>query len=107
MQPAEKDPLYHFLIASEIVFSQKDQEQIHAIRLNSVVTSKTLNLPARMVGKAQQSAQIQFFQRMGDETINVRDVVIITITNLGLMTEEEFQQPPEGMKLQEKPKNED
>lgn len=106
MNQKTKDPVFHFLITSEIVFSPKGMEQIHSIRLNSVITNKDGNLPARMVGRAQQSAQLQFHKRMEDPEIVIHDVVIMNITNLGYMTEEDFQSPPEGMKLQVVPKNE-
>ena len=46
-----------------------------------------------MIGKAQQSAQLQFLRNMGEEevpNVEVRDVAIVNVVNLGVMTEEEF-----------------
>lgn len=92
---------HHFMVTGEIMFGVKEQEHIHSIRLNAIVIGDTDQIPVRMLGKAQQSLQLQFYQRMNDTSIEIRDVVLIGFTYLGFMTQEEFQKPPEGTEQKE------
>lgn len=86
---------HHFLVTGEIVFVMKDSEQINALRINAIVNGNTNQIPVRTISKAQQALQLQFYQRMDDPEVDIRDVVITNITYLGHMTEEEFHLPPE------------
>ena len=90
---------FYFLVAGEILFKTND-DQTGAIRLNALIDSTTKNLPLHKIGKAQQSLQIQFFEKANDPNIQVLDVVVSNISCLGLMTEAEFRAAPEGMTLQ-------
>lgn len=101
MNPSEKH--HHNLIVGEIVFKERNQENVHSIRVNGVLVNADREIPVRMLGKAQQILQLNFHQRMQDENIEVLDVVLTNFIYLGYMTQEEFHKAPEGAKLQEKP----
>lgn len=98
-------PRYHHMIAGKIIFELKRENQkegepadIHAVELNAVVTTSDGKVTAAVLGKAQQSLQIHHMTRAGDQAqfIQVVDVIILNICNLGLMTNEEFNYlPPE------------
>jgi hypothetical protein len=105
---------FRFLVAGEIIFNQADSDVTHSVRLNAMIAHTDVNLPARLIGKAQQTLQMLLFKRMGESAeaadiampkITVHDVVILNISNLGWMSEEEFNAPPEGTVKQEKDKN--
>lgn len=104
---------HRFLVAGEIIFNQADSDTVHSVRLNAMIAHTDVNLPARLIGKAQQTLQMLLFKRMGESAeaagiampqINVHDVVILNISSLGWMSEEEFNAPPEGTVKQEKTK---
>jgi hypothetical protein len=100
---------FYFLVAAQIIFvipdpEGKDDPNMSTAFINGVVTNDRDLFPSHLVGKAQQVAQMQFFKRLGDEApkVQVIDVVIVNINNLGYMTEEEFTAAPAGMVKQEK-----
>jgi hypothetical protein len=103
------DRKFFFMVAAQIVFSVKLDEAnpenvaMNAVSLNGVVTHSEDKVPAKLLGKAQQVVQLQFAKKMGDDMpkINVVDVVILNIMNLGYMTDEEFSATPDGTKQQE------
>ena len=93
---------HHFMVAGQVVFSKKDEPQVHVITLNAILTGESTPIPIRAIGKAQQAVQMQFYERMQDPTLVIRDVVIVSFMYLGDMTEEEFKEPPEGTAIQPK-----
>lgn len=99
----ENNRKHHHMIVGEIVFRDSAGENVNAIRVNGVMMDDSRNIPVRLLGKAQQILQLNFHQRMQDETLVVVDVILINFMYLGHMTQEEFAQAPEGMQLQEKP----
>ena len=93
---------YH-LVAGLVMFGNPETEQIGSLTLNTVLRSDSQNVPVRQIGRAQQALQMIFRQKTEDETSQIVDVPIMSISYLGFMTEEEFQAPPEGMVKQEMP----
>lgn len=98
----ENQKHHHHLIVGEIVFKQKDHDNIHSVRVNGVLIDPGRDVPVRLLGKAQQILQLNFHQRMQEENIEVLDVVLTNFIYLGHFTQAEFHQVPEGTKLQEK-----
>lgn len=100
---------FHFMVAAEVIFSfptEENEVAINTARINGVVTHDKDTIPTHLLGQAQKLAQMQLFKRLGDEapSVNIVDVVIINLMNLGYMTEEEFNAAPEGQKRVEMPK---
>lgn len=93
--------LFYYLVAGKVVFTSG--EDVNAVEINAVVTSKTQSIPVRGIAKAQQALHGQFIARMGEEAakIVVRDIVILNMLPLGKMTAVEFHAPPEGTELTE------
>jgi hypothetical protein len=96
---------FHFMVAAQILFTLKEGEQtaINTATVNAVVTHDKDVVPARLLGKAQQAAQMQFIKKLGEEAPNVQvaDVVVLNLMNLGYMSDDEFAAAPEGQKQQE------
>lgn len=97
-----KQQHYH-LVAGLVMFGNPETQEIGSLTLNTVLRSDSQNVPVRQIGRAQQALQMVFRQKTGDETTQVVDVPILSISYLGYMSEEEFQAPPEGMTQQEMP----
>lgn len=96
---------FHFMVACQVVFAVQDagETAMNTAFINGVLTNDKDVFPSRLLGKAQQIAQMHLFKRLGEDAakVNVIDVVIMNVMNLGYMTEEEFQAAPEGTKQQE------
>lgn len=95
-------PQHYHLVSGNVVFNTADEQNMGSLALNTVLRSNEGNVPARAIGRAQQALQLQFFEKTGDPTLKIVDVVIIAVSHLGLMTEAEFNAPPEGMVQQER-----
>lgn len=100
----EQQQTHHYhLISGEIFFRHKNSEEILTTRLNGVLADPNREIPVRLLSKAQQILQLQFFQMMGDEAkdTNVVNCVILNFSYLGEFTSAEFHKEPEGTVLQE------
>lgn len=91
---------YYFLITGQILFKTANDD-VGTVLVNAVVTNETSDVPSRLIGKAQQALQLNFFKMAEDPTAEVINVIITNWTSLGRMTETYFLAAPEGMKLQE------
>lgn len=103
MNTEQPEQHYH-LVAGNVVFNTAEgpNQMTGALTLNTVLRGPTKNVPARQIGRAQQALQMLFFEKTGDPTVEVVDVVIISINHLGFMSEAEFNAPPEGMVQRER-----
>jgi hypothetical protein len=100
--PDANQKLHHHLITGKIVFSEPNSDVINVIELNAVVAHTDKNIPVALIGRAQQTLQLQFFNRMENPELEVRDVVISNFCYLGELTQAEFQAPPVGNIQQER-----
>lgn len=103
MNQESKQRKHYNMIVGEIVFKGGNDDNVNAIRVNGVMLDDSRDIPVKLLGKAQQILQLNFHQRMQDENVVVLDVVLINFLYLGHMTQEEFNQVPEGTQLQEAP----
>lgn len=95
---------YYSLITAEITFQLPENPEIFTQRLNGVLADAHPEITAKLIGKAQQIAQLQFRKRMDDSAIEILDVVILYLAPLGRMTESEFQgTAPKEDKLKPQP----
>lgn len=82
---------YHFLVCAEVTFINENSEQ-HAAgvaRVNCVVQSDTELFGVKQIAQAQQLAQAVLDRKLKEEVTAI-DVVLISVNNLGNMTDEEF-----------------
>lgn len=98
------DKKHYFLIAGIVLFSfpagEGEEPTISSVPVNAIVRHDDINFPAAKLAKAQQNLHKSFIMKMPEEVhglLNVNDIVITNVSYLGLMTEDEFQAPPEGM----------
>ncbi len=98
------DKLHYHLVSGVVIFRDPEAPNAAAVgemRLNTTLRSDSQYVPARQIGKAQQSLQMLMYTRLDDTSLEVVDVHINSISYLGEMTEEDFMEAPEGMTLQE------
>lgn len=110
IDPAPVERQNYYLISGEIVFQPKDAPEDalpNAIRINGVVVSSDGRFAVPQIGRAQQTLQMNFFARMGEENKpEILDVVILGIIPLGSFTAEEFNKPPSPIVGTEAPSEE-
>jgi hypothetical protein len=102
---------HYFLISGSIMFTVGDINNLDSIQptnifVNAVVRHDDKNFPARKLAKAQQNLHKSFIMKLPEpELANIHDIVVLSVSYIGEMTEEEFQAQPQEPKLptEEKP----
>jgi hypothetical protein len=90
---------HYFLIAGVVMFTSAEDGNPENATLgsapaNAIVRHDDTSFPVRKLAKAQLNIHTSFMQKIPAEalpSITVHDIVITNITNIGFMTEEEFQ----------------
>lgn len=95
---------YH-LVTGSVIYQEAEDQPFQSITLNGIVRDDAKEIPTRLLGRAQQILQVNFMKKIGTTENKVVDVILLNFAYLGEMTEEEFQAPPAGTKLQEKSAN--
>ena len=104
-EATNQEAKYHHLVAGQILLTEGNNPSLNSVPLNCVITTKEPIIGVHDIGRAQQMLQMLFFKKLPESvvpTINVVDVVILSLTNLGYMTDERFLQKPEGVAVQER-----
>lgn len=93
---------HYYLFTGELIINDPNSDQLQCIRLNAVNPCKQLQINAAALGLAQTAMQKQFYERQpADTQAQVLEVLIINISYLGHMTNEEFiyQEPTKAANL--------
>jgi hypothetical protein len=91
----------YYLVAGEVISRPADGEVSSAVIMNALVISADGRFSVQQIAKAQQALQFQFYKRMNDPSIQILDVVLVSLMNLGTFTDAEFNATPAGMKMEE------
>jgi len=104
---AEAVKFHFYLIAGTVGFTIANPEnpdpesvQLSSLPVNAIVRHTEPVFPAAKLAKAQQNLHKSLLLKLPPEIhemLMVQDIIISNVSHLGLMTEEEFQAPPEGM----------
>ncbi len=103
------DKKHYFMISGSIMFTVGKPEEVenlmpHNVFVNAIVRHENTNFPVAKLAKAQQNLHKSFVMKLPQpEITNVHDIVIMSVSYLGEMTEEEFQAPPEEPTLETNP----
>lgn len=96
---------HYYLVSGTVLFTVPDQEMLMNVPLNATIQmNKKLPITVQDLGRAQVALQHNLMNQIGPEEflkINVQNVVMNGFVYLGLMSEEEFNKPPEGTQLAE------
>ena len=79
-----------FIACAEVTFVHGDGENTGITRLNSMIKSDQQAVGVQLLGRAQQAVQLQLHKNLNDPGLNVLNVVFISISYLGHMTEQDF-----------------
>lgn len=81
-----------YMAAVELAFHDAEMN-VGTSKVNVLVRSPAEDegrITLKLLGRTQQQAQIQLAQKVKDPTIKVFDVIVLAISFLGIMTEEQF-----------------
>lgn len=86
----------HFFIACVELTFVDAEGNTGVTRLNTMIRSDTNTVGVLLLGRAQQAAQIQLIKSLNDPSINVLNVVFVSISYLGAMSDEDFHRTEEA-----------
>lgn len=86
-----KERSFWFLVSGEILYKEpeKEKDYIQSVRLNGIIKGKEKTIPVTGIAKAQEVLQINF-KKLISQKAEIVGVTLYAISNLGFMTDEEF-----------------
>lgn len=90
-----KERSFWFLVSGEILYKEpeKEKDYIQSVRLNGIIKGKEKTIPVTGIAKAQEVLQINF-KKLISQQAEIVGVTLYAISNLGFMTDEEFNNLP-------------
>lgn len=90
-----KERSFWFLVSGEVLYKEpeKEKDYVQSIRLNGIIKGKEKTIPVTGIAKAQEVLQINF-KKLISQKAEIVGVTLYAISNLGFMTDEEFNNLP-------------
>lgn len=90
-----KERSFWFLVSGEVLYKEpeKEKDYIQSVRLNGIIKGKEKTIPITGIAKAQEVLQINF-KKLISQKAEIVGVTLYAISNLGFMTDEEFNNLP-------------
>jgi hypothetical protein len=90
-----KERSFWFLISGEVLYKEpeKEKDSMQSVRLNGIIKGKEKTIPVTGIAKAQEVLQINF-KKLISQKAAIVGVTLYAISNLGFMTDEEFNNLP-------------
>lgn len=90
-----KERSFWFLVSGEVFYKEpeKEKDYIQSVRLNGIIKGKEKTIPVTGIAKAQEVLQINF-KKLISQKAEIVGVTLYAISNLGFMTDEEFNNLP-------------
>lgn len=87
---------HHFLVAGQVIFTMGKSLEPGAVTINSVVIQDAAHVSQQTLAKAELGVRQQFLGKMGDNPVQIRDITLLTVSPMGLMSKDEFfdRKPP-------------
>lgn len=86
---AALEPKQHFHLIAGKVIAMIDGN-ITSVDLNAVLRTKTIDIRAKDIGRANQTLQLTLAQKVGNPDTQMMDAMVYSITYLGHMRNSEF-----------------
>lgn len=90
-----KERSFWFLVSGEVLYKEpeKEKDYVQSVRLNGIIKGKEKTIPVTGIAKAQEVLQINF-KKLISQQAEIVGVTLYAISNLGFMTDEEFNNLP-------------
>lgn len=89
---------YHWMISAQVIFQLPKAEDGSLLTMNTMVLTDEPHMTYKDLARANHSLKVSLDQRF-DTSVDLKDIVILAASNLGQMSEPEFQAgmvPKEG-----------
>ena len=86
--PVEKK--YHWMVSAQVVFIIPGTEEGSVLMMNSMLLTDEPVVTYKDLARVNHSLKISLDQRF-ETAVDLKDIVIVAASNLGLMSEPEFQ----------------
>lgn len=88
---------HHWLISAQLVFVLPEQQEGSVITMNTMLLTDEPVVNYKDLARAHHSLKVSLDQRF-DTAVDLKDIIILAVSNLGLMSEPEFKagMVPEG-----------
>lgn len=81
---------YHWMISAQVVFIVPGSEDGSVLMMNTMLLTDEPVVNYKDLARANHSLKVSLDQRFGT-SVELKDIVIVAASNLGLMSEPEFQ----------------
>ena len=91
-----KERSFWFLVSGEVLYKEPKEENTKyttSVRLNGIIKGKEKTIPVTGIAKAQEVLQINF-KKLISQKAEIVGVTLYAISNLGFMTDGEFNNLP-------------
>ena len=88
--PTPERPRHYHLVSAQVVFYRQGSEVIEQVGMNTPIITDKGVICAKEIGRAQQAVQMALQARFPTTPLDVRDVFISAISDLGKQTRSEF-----------------
>lgn len=90
-----KERSFWFLVSGEVLYKEpeKEKDYVQSVRLNGIIKGKEKTIPVTGIAKAQEVLQINF-KKLISQKAEIVGVTLYAVSNLGFMTDEEFNNLP-------------
>jgi len=87
----EEVAMHHWVATMQLVFvKQDDPTDGGALTLNAMLLTKDKVINAHSLAQLQRTGTANLMERLQDPTMKVVDIIFLSISHLGQMTQEEF-----------------
>lgn len=81
---------YHWMVAAQVIFQLPKADDGSLLTMNTMLLTDEPHVTYKDLARANHSLKISLDQRF-DTSVDLKDIVYLSINNLGLMSEPEFQ----------------
>lgn len=81
---------YHWMISAQVVFVVPGSGEASVLNMNTMLLTDVPVVNYKDLARANHSLRVSLDQRF-ETTVEIKDIVVIAASNLGLMSEPEFQ----------------
>lgn len=80
---------YHWMVSAQVVFVLPDTQEGSVITMNTMLLTDEPVVNYKDMARAQHTLRVSLDQRF-DTAVDLKDIVFLAFSNLGLMSEPEF-----------------
>ena len=81
---------YHWMVAAQVIFQLPKADDGSLLTMNTMLLTDEPHVTYKDLARVNHSLKISLDQRF-DTSVDLKDIVYLSLSNLGLMSEPEFQ----------------